>query len=184
MPKRSTPRYLTLCALGITLNIIGSNLALFLHLPLYLDTLGTMLCAALLGPTAGLLVGGSTALLVGMTTDVFSLYYSPIQLLIGLIVGVIFKYRTPTKIWQLFLAALLISLPGTLASTAITYFLFNGITSSGSSMFVQILSGAGVHQALAIFLVQISTDYCDRLLTLYLIWLLYRKLQPRFSFKA
>ena len=119
-----------------------------------------------------------------MTTDVFSLYYSPIQLLIGLIVGVIFKYRTPTKIWQLFLAALLISLPGTLASTAITYFLFNGITSSGSSMFVQILSGAGVHQALAIFLVQISTDYCDRLLTLYLIWLLYRKLQPRFSFKA
>ena len=76
MLKKMTPKTLTLCAFGIALNIVGSNLALFLHLPLYLDTLGTMLCAALLGPLLGMLVGASTALFVGLTTDVFSLYYS------------------------------------------------------------------------------------------------------------
>lgn len=55
MLKKMTPKTLTLCAFGIALNIVGSNLALFLHLPLYLDTLGTMLCAALLGPLLSLI---------------------------------------------------------------------------------------------------------------------------------
>lgn len=179
MLKKMTPKTLTLCAFGIALNIVGSDLALFLHLPLYLDTLGTMLCAALLGPILGMLVGASTALFVGLTTDVFSLYYSPIQLLIGVIVGLLFKYLRSPKNWQILSAAGVISLPGTLTSTAITYFLFNGITSSGSSMLVQLLSGFGLQKALAIFLVQLGTDYLDRLLTFYLVLLIVSALKKR-----
>ncbi len=170
MLKKMTPKTLTLCAFGIALNIVGSNLALFLHLPLYLDTLGTMLCAALLGPLLGMLVGASTALFVGLTTDVFSLYY--------------FKYLRSTKNWQILGAAGVISLPGTLTSTAITYFLFNGITSSGSSMLVQLLSGLGLQKALAIFLVQLGTDYLDRLLTFYLVLLIVSALKKRQLFTA
>ncbi len=181
MLKKMTPKTLTLCAFGIALNIVGSNLALFLHLPLYLDTLGTMLCAALLGPLLGMLVGASTALFVGLTTDVFSLYYSPIQLLIGAIVGLLFKYLRSPKNWQILGAAGVISLPGTLTSTAITYFLFNGITSSGSSMLVQLLSGLGLQ---AIFLVQLGTDYLDRLLTFYLVLLIVSALKKRQLFTA
>ena len=37
-------------ALAAVLNIVGGNIALLLRLPIYLDSLGTMLTAALMGP--------------------------------------------------------------------------------------------------------------------------------------
>lgn len=99
--------------------------------------------------------------------------------MIGAIVGLLFKYLRSPKNWQILSAAGVISLPGTLTSTAITYFLFNGITSSGSSMLVQLLSGFGLQKALAIFLVQLGTDYLDRLLTFYLVLLIVSALKKR-----
>ena len=44
-------------ALAAVLNLVGANLALALRLPIYLDSMGTMLGAALLGPVYGMLPG-------------------------------------------------------------------------------------------------------------------------------
>ena len=40
-------------ALGIVLNIVGAFIALNLRLPVYLDSIGTVLSGALLGPVYG-----------------------------------------------------------------------------------------------------------------------------------
>lgn len=44
--KRIKTRAITLLALCIALNIVGSNIALMLKLPIYLDSIGTVLAAA------------------------------------------------------------------------------------------------------------------------------------------
>ncbi len=44
-------------ALCIALNVVGANIALMLKLPLYLDSMGTVLAAAVFGPVGGLLTG-------------------------------------------------------------------------------------------------------------------------------
>ena len=43
-----------ICFLGIAtaLNVVGANLALLLRLPIYLDSLGTVLSAVMLGPVS------------------------------------------------------------------------------------------------------------------------------------
>ncbi|GCF92285.1 membrane protein [Enterococcus florum] len=165
--KKTTPHQLALMALAVALNIVLGNLALFLRLPIYLDAVGTMLSAAAFGPFAGILTGLSSALITGLTTDLFSLYFAPVQVCVGLMTGLL-VYRQTFK-GPLIIKALLITIPGTFIASLITVLLFGGITSSGSSMIVQILNGLGLNQTLSVFLVQLGTDYLDRFLALTLV---------------
>ncbi|MFT8902292.1 ECF transporter S component [Liquorilactobacillus nagelii] len=179
LKRRLSLQAITLIALAAALNIVGSNLALLLRLPVYLDTIGTILAAALLGPIAGMLAGGITGLIVGFTTDLMSLYFLPVQLVIGLTAGFVFHKWQPDHWQSLGLTALLISLPGSIFSSTIAYFLFHGITSSGSSIIVQLLIGAGLNKAAAVLIAQFITDYFDRLIGVSVVAALYRVLKTR-----
>ena len=55
MNKR--PQIIKQCmtAFGIAINIAGAFIAMNLHLPIYMDSIGTVMNAALLGNRAGLL---------------------------------------------------------------------------------------------------------------------------------
>ncbi len=156
--------FIALCAV---LNIIGSNLALFLKLPIYFDSLGTVLCAMLFGPLYGMIPGLLSGLLVGFTTDVYSLFFIPVALLIGLLTGVVYRSKRLTSSKALLpVCAFLITLPGTLLASCISAFVFGGVTSSGSSILVQFLHQAGLNLTVSVFCVQFLTDYIDRLLIL------------------
>ncbi|MCF1676477.1 MAG: ECF transporter S component [Tetragenococcus halophilus] len=164
--RKINTRAIVIMALSVTLNIVCSNVILMLRLPIYLDAVGTIFAASLLGPFAGMAVGGATGVIMGVTTDIFSLFFMPVQLITGAIAGVLYKRQQANQIKHSWWLALAISLPGTILSTIITVILFNGITSAGSSIIVQLLYGAGMSQSLAVFLVQVGTDYVDKLLTI------------------
>ena len=162
-------------ALAAVLNLVGANLALALRLPIYLDSMGTMLGAALLGPVYGMLPGAVSAILNGCTTDVYAFYYLPVQLATGLLTGLAFRLFRPGSakdMWWILPASLLISLPGTVISSAITALVFGGVTSSGSTVLVQLLHGAGLNLTASVCVVQGATDFLDRLISLVLAVLL------------
>ena len=163
--KKLTIQQLCVLAFAAVLNIVGASVALLLRLPIYLDTLGTMLGAALFGPLWGMVPGLVSGLFNGFTSDIYALYYIPVQLVTGLTAGLIFHKGVP-KGWRLIPSAFLISLPGTIVSASITAGLFGGITSSGSTILVQLLYGAGMNLTLAVCIVQAVTDYVDRIAVL------------------
>ena len=150
-------------ALAAALNLVGGFIALSLRLPIYLDSIGTMLAATLLGPICGMLPG----LVSGFTSDIYALYYIPVQLITGILTGIVFRKMQPRKL-QLIPAAALISIPGTVVSSTITAVVFGGITSSGSTILVQLLSHAGLSMTASVCVVQALTDYADRVLSLML----------------
>ncbi len=162
-------RKLTLMAFGVALNIIGAFIALSLRLPIYMDSIGTIMVAILLGPKYAVITGVCGSLISG-TFDVYSLYYAPVQISTGLIAGLVAKkgllkgIKTP-------LGVLCFAIPTSIISAIITVVLFNGITSSGSSYIVQILSGLGVNKVLSAFIVQVVTDYADKLVAVGLVLL-------------
>lgn len=69
--KKFTTRTITIIAFSVALNYIGGAIALFLRLPIYLDSIGTIFSATLLGPGFGALTGTISALLSGITADLF-----------------------------------------------------------------------------------------------------------------
>lgn len=149
------------------MNMAGGFLALSLKLPVYLDSIGTMLAAALLGPLYGMFPGLVSGLISGFTSDIYALYYIPVQLITGFLTGFVYQHTQPKGLKLLPVAAV-ISLPGTVVSSTITAFLFGGITSSGSTILVQLLSHAGLNLTLSVCIVQALTDYADRVLALLL----------------
>ena len=165
----------TMCviALAIILNVVGGNIALALHLPIFLDSIGTIMIAMLFGPVYGMLPPLLYGLVMGFTVDIFSLYYMPVGIILGLMTGIVAKHFSLKK-WRMIPGALLITIPGTIVSSIITAVLFGGITSSGSTIIVQLLNKAGLGLTASVFIVQIMTDYLDRLLSLMLVTYLLR----------
>lgn len=159
-----------ICLLGLAvcINLIGGQLALTLRLPIYLDSIGTMLVGALCGPLYGMLPNLLSGIIFGMTTDIYSLYFAPVGMLVGFMSGMVWKKQSVAKWWPV-AAALIITVPGTLVSSAICAALFGGVTSSGSTVLVQLLAKTPLGMTASVFVVQIITDYIDRLIGVLLV---------------
>ncbi|HGC9481067.1 TPA: ECF transporter S component [Streptococcus agalactiae] len=165
---KSPARLISFISIAIAINLVGANLALFLRLPIYLDTIGTLLIAVIMGPWYAASTAFLSALINWMTTDIFSLYYSPVAIVVAIITGILIKRncKPSSLLWK----SLIISLPGTIIASVITVILFKGITSSGSSIIAQFLHGIGLDMTSSLILVQVGTDYMDRLISLILVF--------------
>lgn len=152
---------ISLIAFGMALNTIGTFLAFSLKLPILLDSIGTIMVTILLGPGLGIVSGIGGSLLSGITFDIYSLYFAPVQIIVS-----IFTY------WMLnqgllygrkrLIGVLTISIFTSLAGAIIAAFVFAGVTSSGSSYIVALLSNLGLNKVVSVFLVQFFTDYIDK----------------------
>ena len=170
-------RKMCVIALAIVLNVIGGHIALLFHLPIYLDSIGTIMIAMLYGPVYGMLPPLLYGLVMGFSIDIYSLYYMPVGMILGLTTGLAARYFSFFW-WRIIPGALMITIPGTIVSSIITAVLFGGITSSGSTIIVQLLNKAGLGLTASVFVVQIMTDYLDRILSLVLVAFLLRMI-PR-----
>ncbi|MGL4800423.1 MAG: ECF transporter S component [Cellulosilyticaceae bacterium] len=165
MEKRKTEqkvdiRIIALVGFGMALNIVGALIGLTFRLPIYLDSVGTMLIACLLGPKYAVLTGVGGSIISGLTFDIYSLYFTPIHIATGFMAGYMYKKqflrgkRTP-------LGVLAISLPTSIIGSIIAAGVFGGVTSAGSSYIVQMLGVINVPLVVSVFLTQVVTDYLD-----------------------
>lgn len=170
--------HICIIALAIVINLVGGQIALMLKLPIYLDSIGTIFIAAVYGPFYGAIPSLLSGVILGITVDAYSLYYAPVGIFLGILAGVVWKTKRQSIGWM-FLAALFITLPASLLSACITAGLFGGITSSGSTFFVQILAKTPLGLTLSCFIVQAITDYIDRIVSIWIVLQLLHKLPKR-----
>lgn len=168
MNRKITGKEICLVALAVCINIAGGQAALFLRLPIYLDSIGTIMTGILLGPFYGMIPNLLSGMVMGMTTDIYSLYFAPVGMVTGFMAGMV-SGTIRSRMAHVWPAAVAVTLPGTMLSAWICAQLFGGITSSGSSLLVQLLSHTSLGMTASVFLVQIVTDYLDRVISLYLV---------------
>ena len=155
-------------ALAVVLNVLGGHIALMLHLPIYLDSMGTVMAATIYGPFIGALPALVYGLVMGCSVDIYALYFMPVGMLLGVSAGIVSKIF-PLKKSKLIAGAFIITLPSTVLSSVIAAAVFGGVTSSGSTIIVQILNKLGLPLVTSVFAVQFGTDYLDRLISLILV---------------
>lgn len=161
-------RNLTLMSLGVTLNIVGAFIALQLRLPIYLDSIGTILIACLLGPKYAVLTGLCGSIVSGITFDIYSLYFAPVQISTGFFAGMMYQ-KGFLKGKKTLFGVFALTLPTSIISAVIAAGLFGGVTSSGSTYMVQILMQLGIPGVLSIFTTQVMTDYMDKFIATLLV---------------
>ena len=95
-----TTRTLVLMAIGIALNMALGQVASLVNLPVFLDSLGTMIVALLCGPIIGGLTGLVTNLLWGLISSPTAAFFSPVALTIGVVAGLLARAGMFRTLWQ------------------------------------------------------------------------------------
>ena len=153
--------YIPICA---AINIAGAFIASTLKLPVYLDTIGTFLSSFLFGPVYGAVCGAITSLVNGIT----SLYFMPVQIVIGLSAGILYN-KNMFKGRKIILSTIIVTLIGSVISSAIAAYVFSGVTSSGSSYIVAVMKNMGIGVFKSVFSTQIITDMIDKFIAVFVV---------------
>ncbi|MCR5155482.1 MAG: ECF transporter S component [Butyrivibrio sp.] len=160
---------ITMIALAVAINIVGSKIALALSLPIFLDSIGTILAAITLGPVAGGLTALVGGLINGVLGDIFAIYFSLSGVLMGVISGLLFHKKKLSYVHALW-KCLIVTLPASALSACIETFLFGGITSAVvTTVIIQALSQTALKLLGGAFVTQAVTDYVDKLVAIMLV---------------
>lgn len=166
---------ISIVGIGIALNIIGAFIALNLRLPIYLDSLGTIMVGFVLGPAYGVATGVLGSLISGITFDIYSLYFTPVQIFTGFFAGYFYE-KGLMEGKKIFLSVFIMTIFVSFSGALITAYLFNGLTSSGSSYIIVILNNLGVNPVISAFITQFITDYFDKLVAVLIMVQVVRRL--------
>lgn len=127
----------------IALNISLAKVAALLSLPVYLDSIGTILGAALLGPWYALSIGVLTSLLGGLVVNPYFAAYVGTQMAIALAAILCVRLGLFRSWWKSLLAGFIVAAVAVIVSAPVTAILFGGVTLSGTTAINAILLASG-----------------------------------------
>ena len=172
-------RTLVLMAIGIALNMALGQLAGMLKLPIFLDSLGTVLVAVLCGPWIGGLTGLVTNLLWGLIQGPTAAFFAPVAAVIGIAAGLLARpglFRTP---WGAAVAGAIIAVVLAFVAVPIRIYLFGGVTGSGADFLTAYLTKVGQDLFGAVVVTVITSNLADKIVTAVLVWGIIRGLPQR-----
>src|SRR5574338_964830 len=111
-----------LIPVAIAINVAVGQIVLLLKLPVYLDSIGTVLVAALCGPWAGALTGALSNTIWGVAIDPNALPWWPVAFFIGLVAGLCANAGLFKSWWKVVLTGFLIALTAATVSTPIAVY--------------------------------------------------------------
>lgn len=171
-----------LIPVSVAINIVGFQICQLLRLPIFLDSIGTILSGAIAGPWVGMATGALTNLVNGIFNPVY-LAYMPTSICVGLAAGILAKSNLFKNIFTLLISGLTLSLVSTICSGIITALVFAGATGTTGSVFTAVLLTAGNNILVSVFSVQIFQELADKFLSVIVVKLVISSMSIRYLSK-
>lgn len=171
---------LVLIPVAIAINIVIGQIVVLLKLPVYLDSIGTVLVAVLAGPWAGALTGTLSNIIWGLLIDPGAFPWFPVAAAIGLVAGICANFGLFKSWWKVIITGFLVALAAVIVGTPIGVYLFGGITSSGTSFLTAYLLATGQGLVESVLTTNFLFEPLDKIITCLLAWLIIRGLSVRY----
>jgi PAS domain S-box-containing protein len=143
-----------------------------------LDSIGTVLVAALLGPLAGAATGAvSNIIWYALLGDQSILPYTITAAFIGWAAGFAVSRGGFERFSKVVLSGLLVGVGAAFISAPITAFLFGDVTGSGTDYLTDYLTATGANLLQAATIQGFISDPLDKIITFTIAWLLWRFLR-------
>lgn len=149
---------ISLIPICLAINVVGGNLASALKIPLYVDSIGTILIGMLCGPAIGCLTGALTGVVSGIFSPIMFAYI-PVTAIYGLAAGFLSKKKMMTSIPKLITSGIIIALLGVVLSSPITALVFGGITETGQGVIITFLRATGLGVLPATLISSFCTEF-------------------------
>jgi energy-coupling factor transport system substrate-specific component len=185
------PRFETativLMGVAIALNaVVGQLIGNVLKLPLYGDSIGTVLVGVLAGPLAGVVTGVLSNIVWGLalpnaaSTIPFAITSAVIGLLAGLAGrrGLFAARRAPPGGLLVAVVGFLVGAVAAVVSAPIAYYVFGGSTGGGTDILVAVFRGITDNIFTATLLQSGISDPIDKTVVFVLVWFVLLALPP------
>lgn len=150
---------------GVAVNVVGGQLATLLHLPMYLDTIGTIFTAIIAGPWVGAVTGLLTNVVTGILNPV-NFWFIHVNVAAGLITGFIARAGWFTSWWKGLIGIVIMAVSSIILSAPVVVYVYGGVTGvGGTSLLTAVLIGSGKNIWAAFFSVELVWQVIDRLVS-------------------
>jgi len=166
---------ITFCGIFIAINIVLGIVTSALKAPFYLDTLGTVMTAVMLGPIPGAIVGALTNIITGLIYSVKDIPFLIVNVAVALVVGYAakkFKFNLVTAI----VCGLILSIVCPLIGTPIGILIYGGFTGTISDVIVLALKSSGSSIFAASFIAKVGNNLLDKVGTCLIAYFLITRL--------
>ncbi|MEY0970419.1 ECF transporter S component [Providencia huaxiensis] len=172
-------RTLTLVVFSIAINMVIGQLSSMLKLPIFLDSIGTLICALLAGPWVALLSGLLTNLLWGLLSGPIAAAFAPVAMMIGLSAGLLARAGGFRTLPRVILSGVVITFALMIVAVPIRTYLFAGTTGSGADFFVAYFHAVGDNLLESVAITVLGANIADKVASAIIAWLLVRQLPER-----
>jgi energy-coupling factor transport system substrate-specific component len=180
--ERFSTRLLALIPLAVGINLAMGQFVAVTHLPLFLDTVGTVLVAALAGPWAAVAAGIlSQTVFTVLTGNLIWMWFLPVQIGVALYAGYAARAGVFRSLQWSAMAGLGLGVLAATMSWPISYVVFGGVTAGGVTVVTTVLTGLGVPLKWAVYAASLGTDLLDKFVTFLLVRTLLVSLPTRMA---
>lgn len=161
----------------ILLNFFGKLIAEKCNLPIWMDCMGTAICAYIAGPICGAIVGASVNLLYG-TISIISVFYVPTSILFGAVVGICGQKDLIKVRFHAVSLGMVLAFVCSLVSVPINLLVAHGMTGNlwGDGV-IRYCKELGAPDLISYILGEYCVELPDKLLTAVVVFLLVHKIK-------
>lgn len=176
-----TTKSLVLIPIAVGINLVGGTLCSMLKLPLFLDTVGTLVVATLSGPWVAALTGLITNVFLAIVANPVNLPYAVVSVLVGLTAGYLAKAGLFNKVWGAVVVWLVITLVNSVSASLITTFVFGGATGiNGTSVLTAALIVAMQDVLVSVLSSSFIENLIDKGVSVLIAYMIWKKIPRRF----
>ena len=168
--------------IGIAINFVGGQIALLLKLPIYLDSIGTILVGATCGSLPGALVGLVSNAINSITSPP-TFAFAVLNVAFGLLAGYFGRLGVFRVWWKTLLSSLAFAFIGGFCGALITIWVFGGLAVGGGALVVGALTALGMDLNTANFVAQMPMDVLDKVPTVLIVFAIIKGIPKRLLVK-
>ena len=171
-------RLVSMIPVALVLNIVVGQIIGSVGIPLYLDSTGTVLVAALAGPWAGI----ATGVLSSRVWSAFNpsvLPFAATSAAVGGLAGVAIKHGALKNIVTVLLSGVVIGIVVGMLAAPVAAFVYGGTAGVGTGAVVSLLREMGHSLLQSVTLQSFMSDPLDKALVMLLVWLVLKSLPKR-----
>ncbi|MBO4385340.1 MAG: HD domain-containing protein [Clostridia bacterium] len=173
---------------GVLLNVLMERGLKPLHLPVYMDTFGTVIAALLGGSLPGVLTALITAIVRGATMSWMNIYFGIVGILLAISVAWLKNRGVFKKAWKTAIAVVFLALLSGVLSAVLTWFTYRYTTGEGvTAIYSAKVEALGISDKTFtnLFIACLFVDLIDKAVILSAAILIYRllpdKIKARFT---
>ena len=168
-----------LIAFGIALNLTVGQIAIALKIPLYLDSIGTILVAVLVGPYAGIITGSLANIMAAAVGNPTMMFFIPVVIVIGAFTGFVARIGWFKQWYLCVLGGMLLGVLAATVSAPISAYLFGGTMMAGTDALVYFFRSTGHNILTSVYYQGLTSDPIDKTVSYLIVYFLLRNIPLR-----